>query len=93
MIPDWQRALHNAIAMLRPGGQLAVVDFMLPPARHPVMRWFWRNWFGHDGVRLDDAHLDALRRLSSHHFVACSAPVPYLPGLRVPYYRFIGRKS
>jgi S-adenosylmethionine-diacylgycerolhomoserine-N-methlytransferase len=93
MIPDWQRALGNAVEMLRPGGQLAVVDFMPPPA-NPVLRAFWRNWFAHDGVRLDDAHLTFLRQLlPAHKFVAARAPVPYLPGLQVPYYRFLGTKN
>ncbi|MGE5155158.1 MAG: class I SAM-dependent methyltransferase, partial [Bdellovibrio bacteriovorus] len=27
MIPDWEQALRNALAMLRPGGRLGVVDF------------------------------------------------------------------
>jgi S-adenosylmethionine-diacylgycerolhomoserine-N-methlytransferase len=94
MIPDWRRALGNALEMLRPGGQLAVVDFMPPPPASPVLRAFWSNWFGHDGVRLDDAHVATLSQmLPAHKFVAARAPVPYLPGLRVPYYRFIGIKN
>ncbi len=32
MIPDWRRAIDNAIAMLAPGGTLGVVDFHLPDA-------------------------------------------------------------
>jgi S-adenosylmethionine-diacylgycerolhomoserine-N-methlytransferase len=93
MIPDWRSALGNAVEMLRSGGQLAVVDFMPPPPTRWLMRAFWRRWFGHDGVRLDDAHVAALRQvLPLHEFVAGSAPVPYLPGLRVPYYRFLGFK-
>jgi len=94
MIPDWRRALGNAFDILRPGGQLAVADFMPPSAKYPVSRAFWRNWFGHDGVRLDDAHVSSLRQLFPlHRFVVGSAPVPYLPGLKVPYYRFLGTKS
>ncbi len=94
MIPDWRRALGNAFEMLACGGQLAVVDFMPPPAQYPVQRLFWRSWFGHDGVRLDDARVAALRQLfPRHRFLASRAPVPYLPGLRVPYFRFVGTKD
>lgn len=94
MIPDWRRALDNAFSMLAPGGRLAVVDFMPPSVEYPFMRRFWRTWFRHDGVRLDDAHVAALRQiLPNHSFVGAAAPVPYLPGLRVPYYRFIGTKN
>jgi S-adenosylmethionine-diacylgycerolhomoserine-N-methlytransferase len=101
MIPDWRAALDNAIAMLKPGGVLGVVDFYTSekqPApglvRHGVLtRAFWRHWFAHDGVRLSPLHLAALReRLPDHELVESRARVPYLPGVRVPYYLFIGHK-
>lgn len=101
MIPDWSAAIDNALAMLKPGGCLGVVDFYVSQAapsaglkRHGALgRWFWPRWFGHDGVRLNPAHLERLReRLPDHRLQECAAPVPYLPGLRVPHYRFIGNK-
>lgn len=102
MIPDWRGAIANAVAMLKPGGVLGVVDFYVAPARpefadstrHSAWtRWFWPAWFRHDGVRLDAGHLTALRRaLPQHEIVEARAPVPYLPLGRVPYYRFVGRK-
>lgn len=101
MIPDWERAIENAIAMLRPGGKLGVVDFYVsaddpPPgfARHDtVSRWFWPRWFMHDGVYLSSGHLAALlERLDVMTLLERRAPVPYLPGLRIPYYVFTGRK-
>ena len=100
MIPDWEGALRNAAAMLKPGGALGVVDFYCsdpepPPGlvRHGALtRWFWPRWFAHDGVHPDPAHLRTLRRrLPDHELTEHRAPVPYLPGLRVPYYVFVGR--
>lgn len=101
MIPDWFAAIDNALANLRPGGLLAVVDFHISRA-HPepglqrhgrLTRWFWPSWFGHDGVRPSADHLPYLRQrtrqVSLHE---SSGRVPYLCGLRAPYYRFIGRK-
>ncbi|HEU4662765.1 MAG TPA: class I SAM-dependent methyltransferase [Dokdonella sp.] len=102
MIPDWRATIANALAMLVPGGTLAVVDFYVSPARSArdavqhdaVTRAFWPFWFRHDGVRLDPAHLPALRAaLPSHAVVEARAAVPYLPRVRVPYYRFVGRKA
>ena len=102
MIPDWQLAILNAIAMLRPGGTLGVVDFYVSDAsgrpgnvRHDAFtRWFWPRWFGHDGVHPNPDHLRLLReRLPQHRFQEHRAPVPYLPGLRVPYYLFIGQSA
>ncbi len=100
MIPDWEGALRNALALLKPGGVLGVVDFYVsernpPPGlvRHGALtRWFWPRWFAHDGVRLHPSHLRTLRRLlPDHDLTEQRAPVPYLPGLRVPYYLFVGR--
>ncbi|MFY9974455.1 MAG: class I SAM-dependent methyltransferase, partial [Chromatiaceae bacterium] len=102
MIPDWKGALRNALGMLRPGGTLGVVDFYVSEpdpapglARHgPLTRWFWPRWLGHDGVHPDPAHLSTLRGLlPEHRLVEGRAPVPYLPGLRVPYYIFVGRAA
>lgn len=101
MIPDWRAAVDNALAMLRPGGLFAVVDFYVSEAqpapglrRHAAWsRWFWPRWFGHDGVHPNAAHLPLLReRMPQHTLVEADAAVPYLPRLRVPYYRFVGRK-
>jgi len=99
MIPDWRAAIDNAIAMLHPGGRLGVVDFYVSTAhpglglaRHgPLTRWFWPRWFSHDGVHPNPAHPVTLReRLPRHRLLEARAPVPYLPGLRVPYYCFVG---
>jgi S-adenosylmethionine-diacylgycerolhomoserine-N-methlytransferase len=100
MIPDWGGALRNALSMLKPGGRLGVVDFYVseaypPPglARHNAFsRWFWPRWFGHDGVHPNPAHLTSLRQLlPDHELREVLAPVPYLPGVQVPYFIFVGR--
>ena len=91
MIPDWRGALANARAMLKPGGVLAVVDFTVPPSQSLLLRRFWTLWFGHDGVRLDHAHVEALRAaLPRHEYGEHRAPVPYIPVLEVAYYHYIG---
>lgn len=101
MIPPWREAIDNALAMLKPGGLLAVVDFYVSKAqplpghhRHgAVARHFWPLWFGHDGVHPSPEHMPQLcALLPQHRLVEADAAVPYLPLLRVPYYRFIGRK-
>ncbi|HEV7490981.1 MAG TPA: class I SAM-dependent methyltransferase [Rhodanobacteraceae bacterium] len=100
MIPDWRRAITNAISMLKPGGVLGAVDFHvsspkpdLSCVRHDMItRAFWPAWFGHDGVRLDPQHLSTLRRLlPDHDFTESRAAVPFLPFGKVPYYVFVGR--
>ncbi len=102
MIPNWRAAIDNALRMLRPGGRLGIVDFYVssprPVAglvRHPAaLRALWRAWFRHDGVYLDPEHLAVLRRAMPDHVLnERDAPLPYVPGLRVPYYLFVGRKA
>lgn len=101
MIPDWYLAIDNALAMLRPGGVLAVVDFYVSrrvaaPRRVQhgwLTRHFWPAWFGHDGVVPSPDHLPYLQsRLQIDWLKEAAAPIPYLPGLRMPYYALIGRK-
>lgn len=101
MIPDWFAAIDNALAMLAPGGLFGVVDFYVARrhpapglARHSVFaRHFWPLWFAHDGVRPNADHLPYLqRRAETLYLHEDRARVPYLPGLRVPYYVWIGRR-
>ncbi len=101
MIPDWFAAIENALTMLKPGGHLGVVDFYVsrkyPPdglARHRwLTRHFWPAWFGNDNVYLSPDHVPFLHRhFEPVHFSEHRAKVPYLPLVRTPYYRFIGRK-
>jgi S-adenosylmethionine-diacylgycerolhomoserine-N-methlytransferase len=101
MIPDWRSALDNALAMLKPGGTLGVVDFYVASgdpspglARHAaITRWLCPRWFAHDGVYLCSGHLpELMRKTATRHLREDRAALPYLPGLRVPYYIHVGRK-
>ena len=96
MIPQWRHALDNALAMLKPGGLLGVVDFDLPRGdglADRCTRGFWRRWFAHDGVHLDHAHVERLQTLTEPMVLEQSAAaLPYLPLLRMPYYVYVGRK-
>ncbi|MGH8211477.1 MAG: class I SAM-dependent methyltransferase, partial [Steroidobacteraceae bacterium] len=101
MIDDWRAALANAIAMLKPGGMLGVVDFYVSAANPPPgfvphaawERWLWRRWFAHDGVRLSPEHLETLTdAMPDHVRLERRGALPYVPGLSVPYYLFIGRR-
>jgi S-adenosylmethionine-diacylgycerolhomoserine-N-methlytransferase len=100
MIPDWFAAVDNALAMLRPGGLLAVVDFYVA-RRHPrpggaahgaFTRTFWPLWFGHDGVHLSSDHLPyLLQRTDPVSIHEGMNRVPFMGHLQAPYYRYVGR--
>jgi S-adenosylmethionine-diacylgycerolhomoserine-N-methlytransferase len=101
MIPDWFAALENAWAMLRPGGQIGVVDFYVsrkyPAEGHRRHSWFTRNfwpvWFGNDNVYPCKDHVPYLHRhFDVERFEEHKAKVPYIPFVRTPYYCFLGRK-
>lgn len=94
MIPAWRNAMANAVAMLRPGGRLGVVDFTISPQQGWLARNFWRSWFAHDGARLSIEHAVTLRHLLPlHELRERRSFLPYLPGLAVPYYLFLGVKK
>lgn len=101
MIPDWFTAIDNALAILKPGGLVAVVDFHVSRKHREAGRarhgWCTRSllplWFGCDNVFLSADHLPYLM----HRFrpIAVTEKVtriPYLPFVRAPYYLFIGQK-
>lgn len=101
MIPDWFAAIDNALAMLRPGGVIGVVDFYVS-RKHPAAgmtrhgwfnRTFWPNWFATDNVFPSSEHLPYLQQhFETVDLLECKCKIPYIPLLRMPYYRFIGRK-
>ena len=101
MIPDWFAALENALSILKPGGMIGIVDFYVSrkyPAdgllRHAwFTRSFWPIWFAGDNVFPSSDHVPFLHRhFDPLHFEERRAKVPYIPFVRAPYYRFVGRK-
>jgi S-adenosylmethionine-diacylgycerolhomoserine-N-methlytransferase len=101
MIPDWFAAIDHAYSLLKPGGVIGVVDFYVarkyPEGSNKKHGWFtrsfWPVWFNMDNVYPTADHMPYLRRkFETLHFEECKAWMRYLPGLRVPYYIFIGRK-
>jgi len=55
----------NALAMLKPGGVLGVVDFHYSTQHAAFTRAFWQRWFARDGVRLDPEHANAARTVAA----------------------------
>ncbi len=101
MIPDWFAAIDNAVRILKPGGRLGVVDFYVarkfPPTGMHRHGWStrsgWPVWFATDNVFLSPDHVPYLRRaVETESLIESRAKVPYMPLVRVPYYRFVGRK-
>jgi S-adenosylmethionine-diacylgycerolhomoserine-N-methlytransferase len=94
MIPDWEALVDNAEAMLKPGGRIGIVDFHLPGTGSRWSNRLWQKWFAHDGVRLSERHLPLLeRRFDTIYRSERRAGIPWLPGLRAPYYLFVGRRT
>jgi S-adenosylmethionine-diacylgycerolhomoserine-N-methlytransferase len=102
MIPDWFRALTNALAILKTGGVIGIVDFYVSAPEAPdgfvqheaLTRWLLPRWFRHDGVLLNPSHLDALHSLTARlHLREDSTRLPYLAGVRAPYYVYVGMKT
>lgn len=44
MIPDWQGAIRQAVALLEPGGELHIVDFGQSEKLPPPFRWILQQW-------------------------------------------------
>jgi S-adenosylmethionine-diacylgycerolhomoserine-N-methlytransferase len=101
MIPDWFKAIDRAYDLLRPGGQIGVADFYIsrkwpPPGlrKHGrLQRLFWPLWFSWDNVFLSPDCLPyLLSRFATVRLEERLGRAPYLLGLQMPYYLFVGRK-
>jgi len=101
MMPDWFKALDRACENLKPGGMLAIVDFYIsrkyPEAglkKHSrFQRFLWPQSYAWDDVFVSAEHVPYLRyKLEPVLFEERVGKVPYMLGLKSPYYLFIGRK-
>ena len=89
--------------MLRPGGELGVVDFyvggdaeesMTREHHGALARWFWTFWLRRDHVHLSPRHLDALCAVTQrNHLHEGTVALAHLPVLKAPYYVYVGVKT
>jgi S-adenosylmethionine-diacylgycerolhomoserine-N-methlytransferase len=101
MIPEWFKALDIASKVLKEGGFIGLVDFYVAKRydnngdnQSLITRRFWPAWFGCDNVELSQDHIPYLRyKFNERSLTVGRHPLPYLPFLRVPTYRFIGNVS
>ena len=57
-------------------------------------RFFWPSWFACDNVFLSPDHLPWLQcHFQTVRLEVRTGRVPYLLGLKAPYYIFVGRKT
>lgn len=101
MIPDWFQAIDRAWALLKPGGMIGVADFYVS-RRSPTpgmrehshwQRWFWRSYIWRAACLSPD-HLPYLQsRFQTVTLEERFGSVPYLFGLKAPYYLFVGRRA
>lgn len=101
MMPNWLPVLERACTLLKAGGMIGVADFTISHKwpvqgrrRHSAFgRFFWPMWFGWDNVFLNPDHLQYLQnRFETVRLIEGLGKVPYLFGLKAPYYVFLGRK-
>lgn len=102
MMPNWFAVIDHAKSILRPGGVIGVTDFYVsgrspaPPLHfHGQMRKrFWKACFAWHHVYLSEDHLPYLRHRFTQRFLSEeTGQMPFMAGLRAPYYVFVGEKS
>jgi S-adenosylmethionine-diacylgycerolhomoserine-N-methlytransferase len=101
MMPNWFTVVDGAHQLLRAGGVFAATDFYVSdrdPApgliRHSAwQRWFWPACFAWHHVWLSPEHLPYLqRRFETQHVSEHLGTMPFMAGMRAPYYVFVGSK-
>jgi ubiquinone/menaquinone biosynthesis C-methylase UbiE len=96
MVPEWEKALATMKDLVKPGGNLALIDFI---TRDGVdQRWdqrLYKWWFAMDGVYFNRAHADWLRSREDMEEVWYSeeeSRVPYTPYYPT-HYLYVGEKK
>lgn len=101
MMPRWFATIDNAFEMLRPGGCIGVTDFYVsaahaePPLQQHRLwqRILWRSCFAWHHVYLKEDHLPFLtHRFETTFLEQAYGHMPFMAGLKAPYFVFIGRK-
>ena len=102
MMPNWFGAVDQAWKMLRPGGVIGATDFYISrrypePGLRRHSRWqqmFWPACFRWHNVFLSPDHLPYLRyRFETLSLTEHLGRMPFMAGMRAPYYVFVGRKT
>jgi ubiquinone/menaquinone biosynthesis C-methylase UbiE len=96
MIPKWKDALKNMLDLVKPGGNLALIDFVTREGRES--NWdqkLYKWWFSMDGVYFNREHVDWLRAqksLSTIWYSEEESRVPYTP-YTPTHYLYVGEKA
>lgn len=102
MTPNWRDVIDHAIDLLAPHGVIGVTDFYVsgrnPPPQQRIHasfeQQFWKACFAWHHVYLSADHLPYLRdRFAARFLDEKRGRMPFMAGLRAPYYIFLGEKK
>ena len=95
MIPDWKQAMQTMSDLVKPGGHLALIDFIERQGReHCWDQKLYKWWFAMDGVFFNRKHREWLTSQPGFNTVwygEDEGRVPYTP-LNPTHYMYCGEK-
>jgi S-adenosylmethionine-diacylgycerolhomoserine-N-methlytransferase len=87
MIPNWSKTLNRALKYLKPGGILAITDFVVTEEQSVLNKSFWKFIFAQSHINLNENHLIMLKKKCDIQYLRIDdGNFPHVPLLTCNYY-------
>lgn len=87
MIPNWSKTILRALKYLKPGGILAITDFVVTEEQEKINKSFWKFLFSQSHINLNENHLKMLKNECDVEYLRIDdGYFPFVPLLTCNYY-------
>ena len=87
MVPNWSKTLSRALKYLKPGGILAITDFVVTDEQSKLNKFFWKFILEKSHINLNENHIKMLKNECEIEYLRIDdGNFPHVPLLNCNYY-------